>query len=111
MWARGEQPMNRPGATPVKTEPSGISTDAAEDDEVEQAGPNAEHLVAEGVVLATAEDPHPEPVAAYWRRVPDEELVSCEVSKMVAATRSHLELAQQRVPGELKLRLGLSVTG
>ncbi|MEU7866014.1 NAD-glutamate dehydrogenase [Dactylosporangium sp. NPDC049140] len=82
-----------------------------EDDELEQSVPNAEHLVAEAVVLATAQDSDPELVAAYWRLVPDEELASCNVAKMVEATHSHLELAQQRLPGELKLRLGLSVTG
>ncbi|GAA4248158.1 NAD-glutamate dehydrogenase [Dactylosporangium darangshiense] len=73
--------------------------------------PNAEHLVAEAVVLAAAQDADPELVAAYWRLVPDEELAACNVAKMVEATKSHLELAQQRTPGELKLRLGLSVTG
>ncbi|WP_432835916.1 NAD-glutamate dehydrogenase [Dactylosporangium sp. CA-092794] len=106
--------MNRPGATPVQ-DAKGLrgarTPDAVEDDELEQSVPNAEHLVAEAVVLATAQDADPELVAAYWRLVPDEELASCDVAKMVAATRSHTELAQQRLPGELKLRLGLSVTG
>jgi glutamate dehydrogenase len=108
--------MNRPGATPVRDDARGLrgarTTDAAvEDDELEQSVPNAEHLVAEAVVLATAQDADPELVAAYWRLVPDEELASCNVAKMVQATQSHLELAEQRLPGELKLRLGLSVTG
>jgi glutamate dehydrogenase len=99
--------MNRPTAT-VRT---AVAEPAIEDDELTQPVPNAEHLVAEAVVLAAAQDVDPELVAHYWRLVPDEELVSCQVSKMVAATGSHLELAGQRVPGELKLRLGLSVTG
>ncbi|MER7003974.1 NAD-glutamate dehydrogenase [Dactylosporangium sp. NPDC000555] len=108
--------MDRPGATPVKDEARGLhggrNPDAGpEDDELEQSVPNAEHLVAEAVVLATAQDADPELVAAYWRLVPDEELAACNVAKMVEATQSHLELAQQRLPGELKLRLGLSVTG
>src|SRR5258705_7594624 len=106
--------MKRPGATPVK-DARGLrgarTPDAAEDDELEQSVPNAEHLVAEAVVLAAAQDADPELVAAYWRLVPDEELAACDVAKMVEATKSHLELARQRTPGELKLRLGLSVTG
>ncbi|WP_433614009.1 NAD-glutamate dehydrogenase [Dactylosporangium sp. CA-139114] len=107
--------MNRPGATPVKDDTRDLGAarnpDAIEDDELEQSVPNAEHLVAEAVVLATARDADPELVGAYWRLVPDEELAACNVAKMVDATASHRELAQQRVPGELKLRLGLSVTG
>ncbi|GAA2598448.1 NAD-glutamate dehydrogenase [Dactylosporangium fulvum] len=100
--------MNRPTATRVSET---TAEPAVEDDELEQHVPNAEHLVAEAVVLATAQDADPELVAHYWRLVPDEELAGCNVAKMVAATRSHLELAQQRVPGELKLRLGMSVAG
>ncbi|GGM19266.1 NAD-glutamate dehydrogenase [Dactylosporangium sucinum] len=99
-------------ATPAsvrKTKPTTEPT--VEDDELGQHVLNAEHLVAEAVVLATAQDAQPRLVAHYWRLVPDEELASCNVAKMVAATASHLELAQQRVPGELKLRLGMSVTG
>ncbi|WP_433057286.1 NAD-glutamate dehydrogenase [Dactylosporangium sp. CS-033363] len=108
--------MNRPGATPVQEGARALRgarapEPAVEDDELEQSVPNAEHLVAEAVVLATAQDADPELVAAYWRLVPDEELAACNVAKMVDATKSHLELAQQRTPGELKLRLGLSVTG
>ncbi|MEU7871780.1 NAD-glutamate dehydrogenase [Dactylosporangium sp. NPDC049140] len=83
-----------------------------EDDELDmQHVPDAERLVAEAVVVAAAQDADPELVARYWRLVPDEELAGCEVAKMVAATQSHLELTRQRVPGELKLRLGMSVAG
>ncbi|MEV0136309.1 hypothetical protein AB0H83_48770, partial [Dactylosporangium sp. NPDC050688] len=99
--------MNRPTAT-VRT---AVAEPTIEDDELTQPVPNAEYLVAEAVVLAAAQDVDPALVAHYWRLVPDEELASCQVSKMVAATGSHLELAGQRVPGELKLRLGLSVAG
>ncbi|MEV0135531.1 hypothetical protein AB0H83_44660, partial [Dactylosporangium sp. NPDC050688] len=100
--------MNRPTATRVR---AGTAEPAAEDDELEQYVPDAEHLVAEAVELAAAQDAGPELVARYWHLVPDEELASCQVDRMVEATRSHLELARQRVPGELKLRLGLSVAG
>ncbi|MET7392565.1 NAD-glutamate dehydrogenase [Dactylosporangium sp. NPDC005572] len=104
--------MNRPTATPASVRTTKPTTEpTVEDDELAQHVPNAEHLVAEAVVLATAQDAKPQLVAHYWRLVPDEELAACDVAKMVAATLSHLELAQQRVPGELKLRLGLSVTG
>ncbi|MEV6932561.1 NAD-glutamate dehydrogenase, partial [Dactylosporangium sp. NPDC051485] len=100
--------MNRPTATRVSDR---TVKPAVDDDELERHVPDAEHLVAEAVALATAQDADPELVAQYWRLVPDEELAGCEAAKIVAATRSHLELAQQRVPGELKLRLGMSVTG
>ncbi len=73
--------------------------------------PDAEHLVAEAVAVAAAQDADPGLVARYWRLVPDEELAGCQVAQLVEATRSHLELARQRVPGELKLRPGTSVAG
>ncbi|GAA3240985.1 NAD-glutamate dehydrogenase [Dactylosporangium siamense] len=99
--------MNWPTASRVS---AGIAEPAV-DDEVEQYVPDAEHLVAEAAVLAAARDADPELVGHYWRLVPDEELAGCQVACMVEATRSHLELAQQRVPGELKLRLGTSAVG
>ncbi|MEV4517505.1 NAD-glutamate dehydrogenase [Dactylosporangium sp. NPDC049525] len=100
--------MNRPTATRVS---ASTAEPAVEDDESEQYVPDAEHLVADAVVLAAAQDADPELVARYWHLVPDEELAGCQVAWMVEATRSHLELAQQRVPGELKLRLSTSVAG
>ncbi|WP_433608198.1 NAD-glutamate dehydrogenase [Dactylosporangium sp. CA-139114] len=84
---------------------------AVRDDELERRVPDAERLVAQALALATAQDADPELVARYWRLVPDEELAGCEAAKMVAATRSHVELARQRVPGEVKLRMGGSVCG
>ncbi|MFF5229308.1 NAD-glutamate dehydrogenase [Dactylosporangium sp. NPDC000521] len=98
--------MNRPTASRVS---AGTARPAVEDDELKQYVPDAEHLVAEAVALAAAQGADPELVARYWRLVPDEELAGRQVAWMVEATRSHLELAQQRVPGELKLRLGTSV--
>ena len=100
--------MNRPTAIRVS---AGTAEPAVEDDESEPSVPDAENLVAEAVVLAAAQDADPELVARYWRLVPDEELAGRQVAWMVEATRSHLELAQQRVPGELKLRLGTSIAG
>ncbi|WP_433077870.1 NAD-glutamate dehydrogenase [Dactylosporangium sp. CA-052675] len=84
---------------------------AVRDDELERHVSDAERLVAEAVALATAQDADPELVAQYWRLVADEELAGCEAAKMVAATRSHVQLAGQRVPGEVKLRLGEGVCG
>ncbi|MET7427072.1 NAD-glutamate dehydrogenase, partial [Dactylosporangium sp. NPDC005555] len=100
--------MNRPTVTRVSTS---TAEPVVEDDASEQYVPDAEHLVAEAVVLAAAQDADPELVARYWRLVPDEELAGCRVARMVEATRSHLELARRRVPGELKLRVGMSVAG
>ncbi|MER7280980.1 NAD-glutamate dehydrogenase domain-containing protein, partial [Dactylosporangium sp. NPDC000244] len=89
----------------------GTAEPAVEDDGLEPHVPDAERLVAEAVALASAQDADPELVARYWRLVPDEELAGCAVARIVAATQSHLELAQQRLPGELKLRLGVSAAG
>jgi glutamate dehydrogenase len=80
-----------------------------EDVELEEAFPNAERLIAEAVRLAGADpraDPQlPDLVEQYWRLVPDEELVDRTPTQLVAATASHWELAAQRLPGELKLRV------
>src|SRR6266498_1146622 len=80
------------------------------DTELSQPVPNSDQLVAEAVTLAAAEikkDPQLcELVAHYWRLVPDEELVGRTPEEMLVATVSHRELAAQRLPGELKLRVG-----
>src|SRR5690242_14998851 len=102
---RGERPMKRPATVAVN--------DVAEMDEVEEAVPNGERLVAEAVALG-AQDADPELVelvARYWRLVPDEELTGCTPQAMVEASRSHRELARQRLAGEMKLRIGTTVTG
>src|SRR5690606_6275929 len=41
----------------------------------------------------------------YWRLAPDEELVGDVAQDLVAATVAHRELAEQRLPGELKLQI------
>jgi len=97
--------MKRPATVAV--------TDVAEIDEVDEAVPNGERLVAEAVSLG-AQDADAELVqlvARYWRLVPDEELTGCTPQAMVEATRSHRELARQRLVGEMKLRIGTTVTG
>jgi glutamate dehydrogenase len=90
-----------------------VVTDVAEMDEVEESVPNGERLVAEAVTLGAqdADDELVKLVARYWRLVPDEELTGCTPQAMVEATRSHRELARQRLAGEMKLRIGTTVTG
>src|SRR2546423_6297399 len=79
-----------------------------EDADLEQPVPNGDRIVAAAVVLAASRDADPELVARYWRLVPDEELASCTVEAMVAATEAHRALAEPRLPGEMKLRHGES---
>ena len=94
--------MNRPTAIRVS---AGTAEPAVEDDESEPYVPDAENLVAEAVILAAAKDADPELV----RRATG---ASCPTRSWPAHPggldgRGHPvppELAQQRLPGELKLR-------
>jgi glutamate dehydrogenase len=79
--------------------------DEIEDSELDDVVPNLERLVAQAVALAGKDTDLASLVDRYWRFAPDEELVGCSAAVMVAAARSHRELADQRVPGELKLRI------
>jgi glutamate dehydrogenase len=64
----------------------------------------AERLVAQAVAMAG--DPEAARlVERYWRFAPDEELVGWSPAELLAAAAGHLELARQRLPGELKLRV------
>src|SRR6476660_8557064 len=85
---------------------------SAEDVEVVEPRLNAPRLVRDTVALARERvdrdgaDPRlPELVKQYWRLVPDEELVDRTPAEMLDATVDHLDLAGQRMPGELKLRM------
>jgi NAD-specific glutamate dehydrogenase len=49
----------------------------------------------------------PNLIEQYWRLVPDEELVGRSPQDLLAATAAHRELAEQRLPGELKLRVSV----
>jgi glutamate dehydrogenase len=93
----GDPPLARPKAQ----EPDDI--------DVEQPVPNGDRLIAEAVALAASRYPDDaelfELVALYWRLVPDEEMVGRTPESMLAATVSQRELAAQRLPGELKLRV------
>jgi glutamate dehydrogenase len=84
---------------------------AAEDNELDQPLPNAERLIAESVTLCAAKSDDPELaklVAQYWRLVSDEELAGRTPEDLVAATAAHRELADQRLAGELKVRVSAS---
>src|SRR5262245_24270016 len=76
-----------------------------DDTELDQPLPNAERLIEETAALAGADPSMAALVRRYWRYAPDEELVDFSPGQMLAATRDHLALAAQRVPGELKLRI------
>ncbi|WFE46732.1 NAD-glutamate dehydrogenase [Verrucosispora sp. WMMD1129] len=80
-------------------------TDDAEDAEFDEPVPNAERLVAQAVSLAADDHDAATLVGRFWRFAPDEELIGFTAEEMLDAARAHRELARQRVPGELKLRI------
>ncbi len=87
-----------------------LTTDAGppaevEDTELEVPLPDAERLVSEAVTLAGDDLDTARLVRRYWRFAPDEELVGLSCAEMVRAAQEHRELARQRVPGEVKLRV------
>ncbi|MEV4480432.1 NAD-glutamate dehydrogenase [Micromonospora coxensis] len=79
--------------------------DEAEDTELDEPVPNAERLVAQAVALAGDDHDAATLVGRFWRFAPDEELIGFTAEEMLDAARAHRDLAQQRVPGELKLRI------
>ncbi|GIJ11123.1 NAD-glutamate dehydrogenase [Micromonospora andamanensis] len=79
--------------------------DDAEDTELDEPVPNAERLVAQAVSLAGDDHDAATLVGRFWRFAPDEELIGFTAEEMLDAARAHRELARQRVPGELKLRI------
>ncbi|MCW3844697.1 NAD-glutamate dehydrogenase, partial [Micromonospora yasonensis] len=79
--------------------------DDAEDAELDEPVPNAERLVAQAVALAGDDHGAATLVSRFWRFAPDEELIGFTAEEMLEAARAHRDLAQQRVPGELKLRI------
>ncbi|MBO4208853.1 NAD-glutamate dehydrogenase [Micromonospora echinofusca] len=79
--------------------------DDAEDAELDEPVPNAERLVAQAVALAGDDHDAATLVDRFWRFAPDEELIGFTAEEMLSAARAHRDLAQQRVPGELKLRI------
>ncbi|MFG2108412.1 NAD-glutamate dehydrogenase [Micromonospora chersina] len=79
--------------------------DETEDAELDEPVPNAERLVAQAVALAGDDHDAATLVSRFWRFAPDEELIGFTAEEMLDAARAHRDLAQQRVPGELKLRI------
>jgi glutamate dehydrogenase len=91
----------RPSAEPAAAEEG--------DSDLDRPAPSLERLVAEAMSMAArtgGDGPElAELVNRFWRLVPDEELAGRTSAQMLAATKAHLELAQQRLPGELKLEI------
>jgi glutamate dehydrogenase len=96
-----------PGLDPLyDTAVAGASgIDDGDDAELEESVPNAERLVAQAVALAGDDHDAACLVDRFWRFAPDEELIDYTPQEMLAAARAHRELAEQRVQGELKLRI------
>ncbi len=82
-----------------------------EDTELDEPMPDAERLIADAVALAGEDLDSAQLVRRYWRFAPDEELVGLTPAEMLTAARAHRELAEQRVPGQLKLRVGETADG
>ncbi len=85
-------------------------TDPAADATAGESAASVEHLVADAMRMAEQAGSGPtepaelaELVSRYWRLVPDAELVGRSPAQLLAATKAHLELARQRLVGELKL--------
>ncbi|WP_431875673.1 NAD-glutamate dehydrogenase [Micromonospora marina] len=85
--------------------PAQALADESEDAELDEPVPNAERLVAQAVALAGDDHDAATLVDRFWRFAPDEELIGFTAEEMLEAARAHRDLAQQRVPGELKLRI------
>jgi glutamate dehydrogenase len=101
---------------PLRTVIEPAASDAAdpdtiEDTELDEPLPDADRLIAEAVALAGDDLDSARLVRRYWRFAPDEELVGRTPEEMLADARAHRDLAAQRVPGELKLRLGETPDG
>jgi glutamate dehydrogenase len=85
--------------------PAVASADELDEVEVDEPVISAERLVAQAVALAGDDQEKAELVTRYWRFAPDEELIGRTPEELVAAATNHQELARQRLPGELKLRV------
>src|SRR5262245_56199710 len=96
---------------PDDTSPQDVSPDddearPGEDVEVEAPVPDLERLVTEAMSQAAASGGGPELadlVERFWRLVPDEDLVGRSAGDMLTAVTAHLELAAERLPGQMKL--------
>jgi glutamate dehydrogenase len=86
-----------------------------DDADLEQPAPSLERLVADAMAMAAATGDGgaelADLVGLFWRLVPDEELTGHSPADLLAAAHEHLRLAQQRLPGELKLVVEPSAAG
>jgi glutamate dehydrogenase len=98
-----------------------------EETELDRPVPSLERLVADAMAMAVAPSRAPERGTAssaavsgadladlvnrYWRLVPDEDLIGHTAVGMLAAVRHHLAMAEQRLPGQLKLTVRPSSDG
>jgi len=100
-------------ATHAKTVDVETASDASgsSDDSAIATVPDGATLAAEAVRLAGDDQDLANLVATYWRFAPDEELVDLSPGAMLAAVRAHRRLAEQRLPGELKLDVGPAADG
>jgi glutamate dehydrogenase len=94
-----------------RTTRASVAGEVTEDTELDEPLPDAERLIGEAVALAGDDLDSAQLVRRYWRFAPDEELVGLTPAEMLAAARAHRELAEQRVPGQLKLRVGETADG
>jgi glutamate dehydrogenase len=99
------------GADPSNPDIRDVDLDALEDTELNEPVPDVDGLVAAAAALAGEDLDSARLVRRYWRFAPDEEMVGLTPAEMLAAARAHRELAEQRVPGELKLRVGETAGG
>ncbi len=101
----------RPGSVTAHKQTIGRRSgeDRARETEPADLSLSPERVVVEAMAMAaTAEGAGPDVanlVNRYWRLVPDEELGGRPPARLLADTQTHLELARQRLIGELKLDL------
>ncbi|HEX6969363.1 MAG TPA: NAD-glutamate dehydrogenase [Micromonosporaceae bacterium] len=88
------------GRTPGQT----LSDDGDEVD-LDEPLPNGERLTTQAVSLVGENTEMAALVQRFWRFAPDEDLVGLTPEDLLTAVRDHRELAEQRLPGELKLRV------
>ncbi|MEV0727221.1 NAD-glutamate dehydrogenase [Polymorphospora sp. NPDC050346] len=85
------------------------TADDIEDVDLDEQVPSAERLVAQAVALAGRDQDAAALTDRFWRFAADEELVGCTPEEMVEAALAHRQLAEQRLPGELKLQISQPV--
>src|SRR5215467_9228145 len=88
-----------------------VDTTTADDSAIDPQVPDGATLAAEAVRLAGDDRDLAHLVETYWRFAPDEELVDLSPGSMLAAVRAHRRLAEQRLPGELKLDVAPAADG